>query len=269
MNPEIHARHQAGSLSSGAVQPAETTHVHGGQNARASAGMLLDLRAGSTEASLRLLTAAAAATLSDVIGSTVDCAVSLCRPGKALLVVGTSDAAVGVAEADAESGDGPVCQALGGRLGLIVNSYVADPRWTGYWCTLGQAGYRSIVSVPMPVGSGHSAALTLVSGKDNVFNCGAIAASTSFTKRAGSSLAVAEDLRTVVATAEQLGSALAGRTSIDVACGVIMGQNRCSYDQAFQILAKASSHRNIKLRVVADSILDSVPGGAPGTHFAR
>jgi hypothetical protein len=231
--------------------------------------MLLDLRAESTEASLRQLAAAAVGTLAEVIGSPIDCAVSLSRPGKSALAVGTDNRAVGVVEADVESGDGPVCQALGGRLGLIVNSYVADPRWMGYWNTLGQAGYRSIVSLPMPVGSGYSAALTLVCGKDNVFNCGAIAASTAFSKRAGSSFTMAEDLRTAVATAEQLGSALASRTSIDVACGVIMGQNRCSYDEAFQILAKASSHRNIKVRVVAEGILDSVPGGAPSTHFAR
>lgn len=52
-----------------------------------------------------------------------------------------------------------------------------------------------------------------------------------------------------------------------MACGVIMGQNGCSYDEAFEILAKASSHRNIKVRVVAETILANVPDGSPSTHF--
>lgn len=42
-----------------------------------------------------------------------------------------------------------------------------------------------------------------------------------------------------------------------------MAQNGCSYDEAFRILAKASSHRNIKVRVIAETILESVPDG----HF--
>jgi AmiR/NasT family two-component response regulator len=45
-----------------------------------------------------------------------------------------------------------------------------------------------------------------------------------------------------------------------------MAQNRCSYDEAFAILAKASSYRNMKLRCIAASILESF-GGAPETHF--
>ncbi|WP_426987505.1 ANTAR domain-containing protein [Pseudarthrobacter sp. Y6] len=60
---------------------------------------------------------------------------------------------------------------------------------------------------------------------------------------------------------------LRSRTSIDVACGVIMGQNQCSYEEAFNILATASSHRNIKVRVLAESLLEDLSGGTPSTHF--
>ncbi|BAS06946.1 hypothetical protein AHiyo4_03680 [Arthrobacter sp. Hiyo4] len=67
--------------------------------------------------------------------------------------------------------------------------------------------------------------------------------------------------------ASDLQSALESRTSIDIACGVIMAQNRCSYNDAIAIIAKASSHRNIKLRKVAECILANLPGGAPDTHF--
>lgn len=48
---------------------------------------------------------------------------------------------------------------------------------------------------------------------------------------------------------------MATRTVIDSACGVIMAQNRCTHDQAFDLLAKASSHRNQKLHDVATEII--------------
>ena len=39
--------------------------------------------------------------------------------------------------------------------------------------------------------------------------------------------------------------------------------------EAFAILAKASSHRNIKVRRVAEDILDKLPEGPPRAHFGR
>ena len=46
-----------------------------------------------------------------------------------------------------------------------------------------------------------------------------------------------------------------------------MAQNRCSYQEAFSILAKASSHRNIKVRRVAEDLLNALPEGSPRAHF--
>jgi AmiR/NasT family two-component response regulator len=102
---------------------------------------------------------------------------------------------------------------------------------------------------------------------DDVFNPAALSQLTTFSEVAAGSFMMASELRTALATVGQLRNAMQGRTSIDVACGVIMGQNRCSYQDAFQILAKASSHRNVKARVVAETILGDLPGGPPSTHF--
>jgi GAF domain-containing protein len=168
---------------------------------------------------------------------------------------------------DEDHGQGPVCQALAGKLAVIANSYSADPRWPAYWSAFRKAGYRAEASLPVPLAQGRFAALTLLSGTDNTFTAGVIAAATAFSKRAGSSYMLAEQLRTTHAAADQLRSALRSRTAIDAACGVIMAQNRCSYEDAFSILAKASSHRNIKLRLVAETILENMPGGSPTTHF--
>jgi AmiR/NasT family two-component response regulator len=61
----------------------------------------------------------------------------------------------------------------------------------------------------------------------------------------------------------QLETTLASRTVIDQAIGIIMGQNRCPAADAFEILRRASHHRNIKLRAVAYEIVTRVSGEPP------
>ena len=58
------------------------------------------------------------------------------------------------------------------------------------------------------------------------------------------------------------------RTTIDLAAGVIMAQNRCSQATAMAILKNASSARNVKLRDVAATVVASVSSDATvTTHF--
>lgn len=56
------------------------------------------------------------------------------------------------------------------------------------------------------------------------------------------------------------------RTGIDLAAG-IMGQNRCSQEEAMAILVKASSGRNQKLRTLAEEIVSSISVQGPVTHL--
>jgi hypothetical protein len=126
-----------------------------------------------------------------------------------------------------------------------------------------------MLSVPVPLGSGRFAALTLLSARDNVFTASVTAAATAFGRRAGNSYVIAEEFRTARSGADQLRSALVSRPIIDAACGVIMAQNKCSYEAAFEILAKASSHRNIKVRTVAEGILRNVSGESSTAHLDR
>jgi hypothetical protein len=234
--------------------------------ARPAFGVLLDLRAPSDETSLQLLAQAATSALSELAGCTLDCAVCLVRPRSAL-TSGTSSGATGLAQWDQGSGDGPVSHALAGHLAHLANSNSAAVQWPSCWHALNEAGYRSLLSVPLNLHAGSKSALTLVARQDNAFTPSVVVAASAFSKLAANSYVAAAELRAVQATVHHLQAALQGRTTIDVACGLIMGQNRCSYEAAFHILAQASSHRNVKARVVAETMLRELPGGAPSTHF--
>jgi hypothetical protein len=229
--------------------------------------LLLDFRAGSEEESLRLLALSAVSAVAETAGCALDSAVSLARRGRTPVTSGSSERAIGLARWDQGNGDGPVSQALSGKLAIIANDYSKDSRWPGYWHPLRDAGYRSVVSVPLPLDPGGSAALTLMTEKSNTFTPAVLADVMSYSRVAASSYLMAAEVREALAAAGHLRTAMQSRTSIDVACGVIMGQNRCSYEEAFKILATASSHRNIKVRVLAESLLEDLPGGIPSTNF--
>jgi AmiR/NasT family two-component response regulator len=63
--------------------------------------------------------------------------------------------------------------------------------------------------------------------------------------------------------AEQLREAVTSREVIDQAKGIVMGQRRCTADQAFEVLVRISQQRNIRVRAVAEHLVLSVSAHAP------
>lgn len=64
-----------------------------------------------------------------------------------------------------------------------------------------------------------------------------------------------------------LPATMASRTTIDLAVGIIMGQNRCSQQEAFEVPKAASSHRSAELHEVATDVIATVGRGPAGAHF--
>jgi AmiR/NasT family two-component response regulator len=61
---------------------------------------------------------------------------------------------------------------------------------------------------------------------------------------------------------------MGSRTAIDLACGMIMTQNRCTQEQAYQFLLRASNNRNMKVHAVANEIILRLSGAKQtATHF--
>jgi hypothetical protein len=121
--------------------------------------------------------------------------------------------------------------------------------------------------VPLELGEDAAAALNFFAFESGVFTPAVIQEAADFADIAGGAVRLAVRLGSAQSLADDLAAALESRTSIDLACGVIMGQNRCSQAEAMAILTKVSSHRNQKLRVVADEMLTNLTGGDVKTHF--
>ena len=121
--------------------------------------------------------------------------------------------------------------------------------------------------MPLEIGADAIAALNFFGPDTGIFTEDIIAEAAGFADLAGRSLRLAVRIGTAQSRAEDLQAAMEHRTAIDLACGVVMAQNRCSQEEAMGILTRVSSNRNQKLRDVAAEVLHNLTAGEVRTHF--
>ncbi|MET3810094.1 GAF and ANTAR domain-containing protein [Arthrobacter sp. UYEF3] len=234
-----------------------------------AAVQLQDLIAGteSVEDFLQRLAEFSAATLSHSVGADIECGVTLQRRKKTMTVAGSSNNAVILDRIEQSLGEGPCIEALRTRGIVLLANVDTDPRWPEYQEQLAAHGCRSTLGVPLEIGEDSAAALNFFASSTGVFTEPIVAEAAGFADLAGRALRLAVRIGTAQARAEDLQAAMEHRTTIDVACGVVMAQNRCSQDEAMRILTRVSSNRNQKLRDVAAGVLKNLTGQEIRTHF--
>jgi len=139
----------------------------------------------------------------------------------------------------------------------------AGDQWPLYR-TQGEAlGLGVSLSVPVSHGAQVLAALNLYSRTLRSFTSAERARARGFADRAGGGVAIALKLARRTQLTDDLQAALAGRAVIDQALGIIMGQRRCSADEAFAVLREVSQTGNTKLREVAARLITVTTGQPP------
>jgi GAF domain-containing protein len=213
------------------------------------------------------LSGLAAATLSRSAGVEIECGVTLQRRKRTMTVAGSSPRAVALDRIEQSIGDGPCIAALRTKSIVLLADVDTDARWPEYQQQLAVHGCRSTLGVPLEIGEDAAAALNFFAADTGLFTEETVAEAAGFADLAGRALRLAVRIGTAQARAADLQAAMEHRTAIDLACGVIMAQNRCSQDEAMAILTKVSSNRNQKLRDVAADILRNLQGQDVRTHF--
>lgn len=208
-----------------------------------------------------------AATLSNAVGAEIECGVTLQRRKRTMTVAGSSARAVTLDRIEQALGEGPCIEALRTKSVILLADVGTDPRWPAYQQQLAEHGCRSTLGVPLEIGEDAAAALDFFGADTGLFTEDIITEAAGFADLAGRALRLAVRIGTVQSRAEDLQAAMENRTSIDLACGVIMAQNRCSQDEAMAILTRVSSNRNQKLRAVAAEVLRNLTNDAVHTHF--
>lgn len=209
----------------------------------------------------------AAAAVSEAAGDHIECAVTLKLRRKPTTVAGSSPRAVELDKVEQAVGDGPCIKALREMSPVIVDDVLTDPRWPELNRKLAEANIRSSLGVPLEISREASVALNFFASKPGMFTASVYEKALGFAAAAHNTLHLSVRLDTAQSRAENLEAAMQSRTAINLACGVIMAQNRCSQAEAMDILTKVSSNRNQKLRDVAAELIEQLTGDRVKTHF--
>lgn len=215
------------------------------------------------------MTRYAANTLSRATGARIECAVTLWRRKRAVTLAGSSDDAILWDGIEQALGDGPVLESLQTHQPVLLADTGADSPWPEYAATLDAAGARSVLATPLELGNDASAALNFFAPATGVFTDRTVEEAVAFADMAGQALRLALRIATADLLATDLKAAMERRTVIDLSTGIIMAENRCTQDQAFEFLHQASQNRNQKLHDVAWHIIAERNGThtPAATHF--
>lgn len=209
----------------------------------------------------------AAAAVSEVSGDAVECAVTLKIKRRPATAAGSSARAIDLDHIEQELGDGPCIRALREMAPVIIDDVERDPRWPALNRKLAEHNVRSTLGVPLEISGDASAALNFFATKPGVFTADVYDKAVGFAAAAHNTLNLSVRINNAQNRADDLEAAMQSRTAINLACGVIMAQNRCSQEEAMEILTRVSSNRNRKLRDVAGELIEQLSGATARTHF--
>ncbi|MFC3300652.1 GAF and ANTAR domain-containing protein [Arthrobacter agilis] len=196
------------------------------------------------------------------------CGITLQRsPNEQLTVASSGDRARAMDEVQYEHNDGPCLYALRVHDEVFIPEVEVEGRWPEFMEHISRNGVSAMFCLPLDLEGQARAALNLYAENAAVFSPEYRRVARAFTVQASQALRLAVRVAQHAATAEDLHSVLQTRTEIDLAIGIIMGQDNCSQKDAFDKLRRASNARNVKLRVLAAGMVAGLNGSVPRAHF--
>ena len=154
-----------------------------------------------------------------------------------------------VDEVQNQQGDGPCYDAITNG-GVIVMEYAAtEVRWPRYVEEVARLGLRAPMGLQLYTDDGALGGLNFYAAEPGI-DPDAIQLAELFAAHAAIALGRSRH-------EHQLKESVASRQAIGTAVGIVMERYRLTEDRAFQFLVRASSTSNIRLRAIAQEIVDS------------
>ena len=175
--------------------------------------------------------------------------------GRAKTAVFTDEAAPEIDSAQYETGIGPCLDSFRHARIFRIDDTTKDDRWAPFSEAAAAYGIRSTLSIPLVANHEGLGALNFYSRTPNGFSEEDEEVAFQFGTQAGIVLANAQAYWDAHLLSQNLATAMQSRAVIEQAKGILMGAQRCTADEAFQILVRASQRENRKLREIAEEIV--------------
>ena len=199
----------------------------------------------------------------DGIKGADEVSITLVRDEKPWTAAYTGQLALDADELQYERGYGPCMEAgLSGTV-LQVADLREESRWPDYAANVVPRGVLSSLSVPLPLQTEVVGAINCYARTPDAFDDRSVEAGLELAGHIGVAVVNATGYHNASELAAHMQAAMANRASIEQAKGIIMAQNRCTADAAFDILRRASQGRNVKIRDLAEELTTSVAAPPP------
>ncbi|HEX8510797.1 MAG TPA: GAF and ANTAR domain-containing protein [Propionibacteriaceae bacterium] len=193
-----------------------------------------------------------------VIPEVHDASVTLIEGDRVRTVVFTGRLAVDLDERQYDAGFGPCLDAAMTGNTIVVDTSDTSTSYADFNRVAYRAGVRHVLSVGLPVPQRVVGGLNLYGRNTEPFDEDSMQLALTFATYAAVAVANAALYSSTANLAKQMQLAVKSRAVIDQAKGILMAQYRYSGDDAFAALVQLSQHRNVKLREVAQTIVDNI-----------
>ena len=160
-----------------------------------------------------------------------------------------------------DADDGPCVEAARRATTIYAHDLLDDGRWPTFAPPAVEAGIRTVLSCSLPADG--SMVLNLYAPLPAAFGATDRAHASLFAALARIALASEKERTDTAVKTDNLIIALRTRELIGQAQGILIERERITADQAFDVLRRASQHMNIKLREVAETLVET--GETPDT----
>jgi GAF domain-containing protein len=148
-----------------------------------------------------------------------------------------------------ELGEGPCLSAIAEDETYLIDDVARDPRWPRWGPRAAEVGAASILSIRLADDAAALGALNLYSRKPHGWDADSVDLALVFASHAATAVSNTQ-------LVSGLQTALQSRHLIGVAQGILMAQYDMGLETAFEVLRRYSSHTNVKLRDVAQRVVE-------------
>jgi len=158
------------------------------------------------------------------------------------------------------TGQGPCVDAIRRNAVMLLADAASDERWPAFGTLADRHGVKSVLGTPLEVEGRVLGALNLYGRSSQAFGDEDVEVAALLATHATVVLANVQAFEASNKETEQLKQALESRGIIERAKGILMEREKCSADEAFQMLVRASQALNRKLRQVAEEVAEDAEG---------
>jgi GAF domain-containing protein len=162
--------------------------------------------------------------------------------------------------------EGPCITCMQSRRPTVSGSLGSDKRWPHFGDRVARMGVHSVMALPLLIGDRVLGAINCYAHACDAFAEHAVQLGSQFAGPAAVSVYNAQLLSRARERAEHLQRALGSRAVIDQAIGIVRSRSGASADEAFDRLVQISQADNVKLRVIAERLVEDAVRRARARH---